>query len=342
MSNPSAAPRAEVLRSRDFLGWLVSDSHGAKVGTVQDLLIDRTGVVRYLAVDPGFLKKPVLVPVELVTWGEDALVLEGWTADQARALPPYDPGVPLTAGALEELRRAHPRWYARDELEGVDTARPESSILPLKQAKDFKLTGGAPDLRGWNVFAADGERIGVVTDMLVDPAALKVRYLAVDLADDLFVLRDDRHVVVPTEHVELRERGRDVWVQGLMSKQIAELPAYNGGPLDPLVQRRVDAAFASAAGGASIAPPTDDGTALPPAGDHAALPPPSAHPTETSSTVSDDFAEREHASSEPVGSDYAASDTPPPLPSDAPPPIIREDAPEYGSQPPRDDRPHAP
>lgn len=354
MPNPNA-PRAEVLRSRDFLGWLVSDTHGHKVGTVQDLLIDRTGVVRYLAVDPGFLKKAVLVPVELLTWGEDALVLEGWTAEQARALPPYDPAVPLTAAALDELRRAHPRWYARDELGEADAVRPESSIVPLKQAKDFKLSGGAPDLRGWNVFSADGERAGVVTEMLVDPAALKIRYLGVDLADDLFVLADDRHVVVPADNVDLRERGRDVWVHGLTAKQLAELPAYDGGPLDPLVQRRTDAAFA-AAGSASAAPALSagDATSLPAGDAHAALPPPQTDPAPAREPVIADRPAADDETRAPVGREGVAYE--PPLPpddavrpphlpgyatGDAPPPLPRDDAPPYGGHP-RDDRPHAP
>src|SRR4051812_3122636 len=50
-------PRAEILRSRDFIGWAVTSSNGANVGTVSDILIDRKGQVRYLAIDPGFFKK---------------------------------------------------------------------------------------------------------------------------------------------------------------------------------------------------------------------------------------------------------------------------------------------
>jgi hypothetical protein len=82
-----------------------------------------------------------------------------------------------------------------------------------------------------------------VEGLLVDPDQMRVRYLDVDIADDLFHLREDRHVVVPMEFVELRERGRDVWVKGLTAHEIALLPAYTGGPLDPLVEQRVEHAF---------------------------------------------------------------------------------------------------
>jgi hypothetical protein len=78
---------------------------------------------------------------------------------------------------------------------------------------------------------------------------MKVRYLDVDLADDLFGLTDDRHVLVPLEAVELRERSEDVWVQGVPGHDIAALPAYLGGPVDPLLEEATERAF-----GTSYAP----------------------------------------------------------------------------------------
>jgi sporulation protein YlmC with PRC-barrel domain len=235
------APRAEILRSRDFIGWAVSSANGANVGTVSDILIDRTGRVRFLAVDPGIFKKPYLLPVEALEWGEGSLQAS-WTDADVKRLPPYDPGVPLTATVLEELGRAYPRHYGSrigDALEPGDGAR----VVPLRDAKDFRLAKGAPNLKGWTVYASDNEKVGVVTQMLVDPLAMKVRYIDVDLADDLFGLTDDRHVLVPLEAVELRERSEDVWVQGMAGRDIAALPAYLGGPVDPLLEEGVESAF---------------------------------------------------------------------------------------------------
>jgi sporulation protein YlmC with PRC-barrel domain len=234
-------PRAEILRSRDFIGWAVSSANGANVGTVSDILIDRTGKVRFLAVDPGFFKKPYLVPVEALEWGEGSLQAV-WTDTDIKRLPPYDAGVPLTATVLEELGRAYPRHYGSrigEPLEPGDGAR----VVPLRDAKDFRLSKGAPNLKGWAVYGADNEKVGVVTQMLVDPLAMKVRYIDVDLADDLFGLTDDRHVLVPLEAVELRERSEDVWVQGMAGRDIAALPAYLGGPVDPLLEEGVESAF---------------------------------------------------------------------------------------------------
>src|SRR3954469_22379931 len=93
MANASS-PRAEILRSRDFIGWAVTSSNGANVGTVSDILIDLKGQVRFLAVDPGFFKKPYLLPVEALEWGEGSMQT-AWTDAEVKRLPPYDPGVAL-------------------------------------------------------------------------------------------------------------------------------------------------------------------------------------------------------------------------------------------------------
>lgn len=238
----SAAPeRPEVLRTRDLIGWSVMDSGGAKVGSVRDLLIGRRGAVRFLDVDFGMFRKHVLLPVEVLEWGADALVLDRWTQDDVKMLPPYDPAKPLTAGRVAELERAYPRFYGDSE---AWRAPPGAAVaVPLREAKEFKLPKGAPDLHKWNVFGADGERLGTVTQMLVDPAALKVRFLDVDLADDLFTLGDDRHVLIPLEHVELRERGNDVWVERLSAREVAMLPAYTGGAADATMEDAVNGMF---------------------------------------------------------------------------------------------------
>ena len=239
------APRAEILRSRDFIGWAVTSSNGANVGTVSDVLIDRGGQVKYLAVDPGFFKKPYLLPVGSLEWG-DGSFQSSWSDVEVRRLPPYDASTPLTGEVLQEMERAFPRHY------GAHAGHPFEpgdgpSIVPLRDAKDFRLAKGAPNLKGWTVYGADNERVGVVTQMLVDPVGEAVRYLDVDVADDLFGLSDDRHVLVPLENVELRERSQDVWIGGLAAADVARLPAYLGGPVDPLVADGVGRGFAAPA-----------------------------------------------------------------------------------------------
>lgn len=300
--------RAEILRSRDFIGWAVTSSNGANVGTVSDILIDRRGQVRYLAVDPGFFKKPYLLPVEALEWGEGSLQ-STWTDAEVKRLPPYDPSVALTAPVLAEMSRAFPRHYG-DHVGSPFEPGSGPTVVPLRDAKDFRLAKGAPNLKGWTVYGADNEKVGTVTQMLVDPVAMKVKYLDVDVDDDLFGMVDDRHVLVPLEYAELRERSQDVWVSGLSGRDIASLPAYLGGPVDPLLEE----ASARAFGGAGSAPMLERGD------DTAMLPP----PRDADFTTPTD----------PPPHDYAA-DAPPPVPGpdayppDAPPPL-----PDSGDRPP--------
>lgn len=233
----------EIFRTREFVGWEVVDGSGEKAGTVADLLIDSSGRVRFVDVEFGFPRKHVLVPQDRLQWGERRLVIDSWTRGGLASLPPYDPSRALDAGMVTELERAFPAVY---DSEAHDWRAPvgESRIVPLSEAKEFKLQKGSPDLRGWNVFGSDGERVGVVSQLLVDPTALKVRYVDVDVHEDLYRLRDDRHVLVPLEMIDLRERGNDAWVEGLTAREVSSLPAYTGGPVPAVMEMALQDAFA--------------------------------------------------------------------------------------------------
>jgi sporulation protein YlmC with PRC-barrel domain len=302
--------RAEILRSRDFIGWAVTSANGANVGTVSDILIDRRGQVRFLAIDPGFFKKPFLLPVDALEWGEGSLQC-AWTDAEMKRLPPYDAGVPLTESVLAELRHAFPRYYGGQRPEAFADAGEGATVVPLRDAKGFRLEKGAPDLKGWSVYSSvDNEKVGTVAQMLVDPVAMRIRYLDVDVEDDLFGLTDDRHVLVPLENVDLRERSSDAWVDGLAGRDIARLPAYLGGPVDPHLERATDEAFGASAQRPALVDHTSDAPALPPPATDA-LPPPAPVPS-------------------PIPDAPFAADAPPPPPAGdagAPPPIVVHDAP---------------
>jgi sporulation protein YlmC with PRC-barrel domain len=236
--------RPAVLRSRQILSRDVLDSAGSKIGSIRDLLLDRRdGTIRYLEVDLGVLKKNVLVPIRHIEWGEDAFVLRGWTGEELQRLPTYEGDQMLTGEMLDELRWAYPRYYGDEERSAAQTALGEARVVPISRTRDFRIPKGEPDLRGWTLFGADGERAGKIDDLLVDPAAMNVAYLVVDLMDDLFQLKDDRHVLVPAAAAELRERGKDVWLRELSARDVARLPAYLSGAVDPLVLEMTDAAF---------------------------------------------------------------------------------------------------
>lgn len=105
------------------------------------------------------------------------------------------------------------------------------AVVPLGQADDFTVASDDPDVRGWEVLGSDGARIGEVDELLVDTAAMKVRYLDVDVDDAVIGDGRDRHVLIPIGYARL-DRDRDcVTVDGLASTDLRTLPAYDQGPL---------------------------------------------------------------------------------------------------------------
>jgi len=141
------------------------------------------------------------------------------------------------------------------------TATLESSIpqvAPLRELTDYKVAGDDPDVRGWTVIANDGQKVGEVNDLLVDTAALRVRYLDVELDGDLLANATQRttavvgayaapgmagigpvlergeggearhhHVLVPIGIARLDEEHDRVHLEGLDSHDVALLPPYD-------------------------------------------------------------------------------------------------------------------
>jgi photosynthetic reaction center H subunit len=108
-----------------------------------------------------------------------------------------------------------------------------SRIVPLDEAVDFKVADGDPDIRGWDVLSADGRRIGEVENLLVDPTAMKVRYLDVEIDHDLLGGdRDrDRHVLVPIGYARLDRDDNRIVVDQLNSSDVGALPEYRSEPI---------------------------------------------------------------------------------------------------------------
>jgi sporulation protein YlmC with PRC-barrel domain len=104
-------------------------------------------------------------------------------------------------------------------------------VVPLGQLDDFKVADGDPDVRGWEVLASDGRKIGEVDELLVDTSAMKVRYLDVDVDDGVIGDGLDRHVLIPIGYARLEQERDCVMVDGLASADLNGLPAYDQGPL---------------------------------------------------------------------------------------------------------------
>jgi len=108
--------------------------------------------------------------------------------------------------------------------EAIDT----TNLTPLSRMDDFKITSNDPDVRGWDVLANDGKRIGKVEDMLVDRTSREVRYLAVSRDRGLFsaLTGGSGYVLIPVSDVRL-DRDRKVYLDSLGSSEIGSMQDYD-------------------------------------------------------------------------------------------------------------------
>lgn len=92
-------------------------------------------------------------------------------------------------------------------------------LLPLSRRPEYTFPEGTYDVRGWPVRTrADGEKAGVVHDLLVDLDGTP-RYLDVDLG------RFRKHVLLPVANARADREAKLVWVPGFTRDQFREGPA---------------------------------------------------------------------------------------------------------------------
>jgi photosynthetic reaction center H subunit len=114
------------------------------------------------------------------------------------------------------------------------TTAMEAGVVPLKELKDYQVAKGDPDVRGWEVLSNDGRRIGKVEELLVDTAAMRVRYLEIDLDNDLRNLAQggtgpgtkSDNILIPIGSAQLHEKDDRVTVD-LLHSLVTGVPTYN-------------------------------------------------------------------------------------------------------------------
>lgn len=78
---------------------------------------------------------------------------------------------------------------AREKARSTDQAgtgpdpRLSRHLMPLREAKRYRLAKGEPDIRGWSVFTSSGQEVGRVGDLLVDPSMGEVVMFDVNRGD---------------------------------------------------------------------------------------------------------------------------------------------------------------
>lgn len=96
----------------------------------------------------------------------------------------------------------------------------------LRDLTDFEVADDNPDVRGWAVRGRDGQALGVVFELIVDPEALKVRYLDVELDARYQISEYANHILLPVGVASLDAEDDNVFVPALDAKSVLDYPPY--------------------------------------------------------------------------------------------------------------------
>lgn len=241
-----AARSEPLVPVPDLAGIPAADADGHFFGEVYGALADaRTGLIRYLDFDVHGVQRHVLVPIGHVRVARadqpaSPVRLRAARAADLRTIPPYEPHLPGAPAPDEAaVLAAHGRLFAGEKYYAhpafdhaglyagerpiVRAGSPAAGpVAPLAALGDYELAEGEADVREWPVITRDGLSAGTVEDLVVDPAALRARYLLVRR-------RSGTAVLVPVGYAELDRAGGAVRAPALDADDLEALPAVTGG-----------------------------------------------------------------------------------------------------------------
>jgi hypothetical protein len=130
-----------------------------------------------------------------------------------------------------------------DRADEWSSGRSSGRLTALGELDDFEVVDGYADPRGWEVFTADGRKVGRVHDLIVDAGAMRTRYLDVTLDRASLRIADEREVLVPVGAARLQDDGARVVLTGVSAIQLTGLPAYRHGAITRDYERSLLAGF---------------------------------------------------------------------------------------------------
>jgi hypothetical protein len=253
-----------VLRAvRDLHGLVVEDAGGLTIGELYGALAEAdTGLLRYVDLSLNTLDRHVLVPIGHARVLEDdaeppRVRLRAALLEELEQIPPFPADVsgitdPFERALLEAYGRsfhgeryyAHPAFDHRGVYAGEhpvmtddgDPDDPDDSLKRLSYLPGWRVAEGERDIRGWPL-RVEGRQPLEVTDLIVDRAARKVRYVVIAVRDGASAR------LLPIGYLQIDVDGGNVTAPGLTHDDLLALPAYDGGGVDRADEERLAAAL---------------------------------------------------------------------------------------------------
>lgn len=252
---PTAPPA--LVATGDLAGLPANDVEDRPVGELYGTLSEeRTGLIRYVDLAIRGAAKHVLVPIGHVRIDRDSVParvrLRAATHDDLLTVPEFEPHATAVSGRYQrQLMEAHgrlfygTRYYAHPAFDhGVPAAAagerpdeaPEPRLRALSDLDGFRVRRAEPRIRGYVLDDADGERVGVIEDLIVEVGARKVRYAVIDLEDP------DRRTLLPIGYIHGDREKERASTPALTGEDIRLLPAFEP-PLTRELENRLQAAI---------------------------------------------------------------------------------------------------
>jgi hypothetical protein len=106
----------------------------------------------------------------------------------------------------------------------------EKNRAYLQEIAYEQLPENTPDIGGWEVVTEDGKKVGEVHALLGDAVARRVRYIDVDLDDEL-VQGEEKHVLIPIGTARFQQEEGKIVLSRLISQDLTALPSYQHGAI---------------------------------------------------------------------------------------------------------------
>jgi hypothetical protein len=130
---------------------------------------------------------------------------------------------------MEDMKESE--WSADDRRDApVSDHDTSPRLVHLADVHDLRVADGDPDIRGWDVCTAGGEKVGTVKDLIVDTRLMKVRYIEARIDRETLNSSDDRYVLIPIGSARLDDAKDHVYLDAAVVDP-RSLPPYDRSPL---------------------------------------------------------------------------------------------------------------